>query len=132
VASARQYLTFRCAGQHCAVAAERVFGIAPAVENAAFAQFQRRPVYIIDAIGKLRLTPKPGVVNRHMIVFETGNELAGFACERVGNVLAYRDSDLRQGWLHGRGRRRKLIDPDDLVEPTEIANALAAQFAQLY
>jgi len=47
--------------------------------------------------------------------------LLGFVADRIADVLAYRDRDLRHCALRGKGRPRKLVDFHQLVTEDEWA-----------
>jgi chemotaxis signal transduction protein len=132
VGASKQYLTFRRAGQHCAILTTHVRGIAPVTRVTPFIQFQQRPVYVVAAGDKVNLHAKVEIVNRHLIIVERGAELAGILCERITGNLTYREHEHKNGWLYGQGRRRQIVDPDALVTAEEIGKALSEHLAKLY
>lgn len=132
MAASQQYLTFRCAGHHCAILAAHVRGIAPVSEPTPFIQFQQRPVYVVDAASKLSLQGKTETAHRHVIIIECGSELAGILCERITGNLSYREHEHKSGWLYGHGRRRQIVTAAALVTAEEIGKALTEHLARLY
>ena len=52
-------------------------------------------------------------------------QLLGFVAGRISDVVIYRNRDLRSGALRGKGRPRKLIDFDQLINENELAELWA-------
>lgn len=55
-----------------------------------------------------------------IVVVETKGRLAGFIAERVSEVIDLRQKDFRSGAVRGRGRTRKVLDPEELLRTEEI------------
>jgi len=57
-----------------------------------------------------------------VLEFTSGTRLLllGFVADRVSDVVVYRDRDLRNGALRGKGRPRKLVDFEQLVSKNEL------------
>jgi chemotaxis signal transduction protein len=60
-------------------------------------------------------------VTQKLVVLDVaiGTEI-GFLAERVSDVLEYHARDFRDGFLHGQGRRRRVIDFDALVTEADV------------
>ena len=99
---------------------------------APFIQYQRRFVYIVDAAPALGLPNQANGKARHLIIFACGMNLAGIPCEHVAGFLEFRDCELRNGWLYGQGRRRFVIDLDQVIQGHQVSQALAEHLAQVY
>jgi len=83
--------------------------------------FSGRPVVVVDLRLRLNLTAKNQGAQPQIVVVEAaGGHLAGFIADRVANVLRYRSRDLRHGVLHGAGRRRQLVDVDEVIRENDL------------
>ena len=118
-------MTFRTTGKDFATLAAGVRGIVPAGELLQFpglpfgvvglAHYRGATLLVLDLAARLHLPPleKPG---RKLVVMELdGGTLIGFLAERICDVLQYHARDLRDGFLHGQGRRRRVIALDQLI-----------------
>lgn len=121
-----KYLTFRAAGQDLAAAATVVRGIIPPGEILlldrlprgvlGLAHYRGGMLAVIDLAEVLHIKPYPEKTPRKLVVVEAANgTLAGCLSEKVCDVLEYHARDHREGFLHGQGRRRRLIDFDQLI-----------------
>jgi chemotaxis signal transduction protein len=130
----KSYLTFRLAGQDLAMEAARVRAILPPSELLSLAArtgllgvttLKGQTVAVLDLCSKLGLpqagpSPRPKIVV--LEVFAEGcPHLAGFVADRVSDVVTYRQRDLCNGVLKGKGRPRRLIDFDCLVKEEDLA-----------
>ena len=74
---------------------------------------------VIDLRSKLGLTKASGGRMPCIVVVEVrangGQQLAGFIADRVSNVVELRKRDLRKGMMRGRGRPRRVLDPDEIL-----------------
>jgi chemotaxis signal transduction protein len=81
-------------------------------------------VGVIDLRSRLGLAHAGQGSQPKIVVLEltagTRQHLLGFVADRISDVVIYRDSDLRSGALRGKGRPRKLIDFDQLVNKKEL------------
>jgi chemotaxis signal transduction protein len=140
---ARDYLPFRLARNDFAVEAARVRGILAARDfkaappapqllqflgdrlfakwNCGFATFCGRDVPVIDLRGLLHLPHATHGRRPYIIVVEIatpeGPWLTGFIADRVSAVVHVRDRDLSEEKVKVRGRSRRLLNPDRLLNP---------------
>jgi chemotaxis signal transduction protein len=131
----KPYLTFRVARQELAVEAARVRGILPLSELdpmpgarpglVGVTSLKGQVVGVIDLRTKLQLPHASQGSQPKIVIVEltkaTGQHLVGFVADRISDVVVYRDRDLRNGSLRGKGRPRKLVDLDQLVSEDELA-----------
>ena len=136
VPGAGQYLTFRVARERFAVTAARVRGILPVrdLEPVApspdlyrhfgewicgFASLNGQDVAVVDLRGRLRLPHATHGRHPSIIVVEIdtpqGPRLTGFIADRVSEVFHARERDVSAGKLHVRGRTRRVLDPNSLL-----------------
>jgi chemotaxis signal transduction protein len=108
-----KYLTFRIAGREFAMDATRVRGILPIHELGG------RDFPVIDLRSKLGLTKASGGRMPCIVVVEVGandeTRLVGFVADRVSDVVQLRKRDLRNGMTRGKGRPRRVLDPDVIL-----------------
>jgi chemotaxis signal transduction protein len=133
--SPKPYLTFRVARQDLAMEAACVRGILPLtdLEPAAdgrsgllgITSLKGQVVGVIDLRSRLQLPQASEGSQPKIVVLEltagTRQHLLGFVADRISDVVVYRDRDLRNGALRGKGRPRKLVDFDQLVSDNELA-----------
>jgi len=130
----KPYLTFRVARQDLAMEAACIRGILPLTDLEPVAPGRRgllgltslkgQMVGVIDLRTRLGLAhagqgSQPKIV---VLEFTSGTRLLllGFVADRVSDVVIYRDRDLRNGALRGKGRPRKLVDFEQLVSKNEL------------
>jgi len=123
---AGKYLTFRIARQDFAMNAEHVRGILPVHEMVAletphdwicgFAAVGGRDFPVLDLRAKLDIARGSQGREPFVVVVETGGRLAGFIADRISEVLDLRTRDFRNGAVRGRGRRRRVLDPDQIMK----------------
>lgn len=82
-------------------------------------------VTVIDLRRRLQLPHASRGSQPKIIVLEltasARQHLLGFVADRISDLVVYRDRDLRDGTLFGKGRPRKLVDFDQLVSENELA-----------
>jgi chemotaxis signal transduction protein len=126
-----EYLTFRLARRDLAVDASRVRGVLPLSELKSVphlrpgilgvVNFSGRPVVVIDFRIRLHLTAESQGAQQRIVVVETASgRFAGFVADRVADVISYRSRDVHDGALHGSGRRRLLVDLDQVVSEDDL------------
>lgn len=83
-----------------------------------------RMVGVIDLRSRLGLAHAGQGSQPKIVVLEltagTRQHLLGFVADRISDVVVYRDRDLRNGALRGKGRPRKLVDFDQLISKSEL------------
>ena len=133
--SPKAYLTFRLARHDLAMEASRVRGILPLSELIpipgvltgllGFTALRGEPVAVLDLCEKLGLhSSRPGSQPKIVIlevISEEGPHMAAFMADRISDVVVYRERNLHNGVLKGKGRPRKLIDFDRLVSEGVLA-----------
>jgi purine-binding chemotaxis protein CheW len=134
--SPKDYLTFRLARRDLAVDAARVRGIVPLAELTpvpsarqgvvGVVNFSGRPVVVVDLRMRLGFAAESqGAQQRIVVVEASGGHLAGFVADRVANIIRYRSRDLRAGVLLGSGRRRQLVEVDQVVSEDDLVRLWA-------
>jgi chemotaxis signal transduction protein len=128
----KHYLTFTIARQDFAMDASRVRAIlaiaellpVPNLKSGAvgLTRVNGRAVAVFDLKRKLKFSQASRGRNAKIVVVECGAaDLAGFLVDRISDVVVYRARDLRAGVFRGMGRPRRLLDPDILIGPEEVA-----------
>jgi purine-binding chemotaxis protein CheW len=124
-----KYLTFRVAGREFAMDATRVRGILPIHELVLLetlpaglrgvAMMGGRDFPVVDLKSKLGLTKALGGRTPCIVVVEVtatgGARLVGFVADRVSAVVQLRERDFRNGIARTKGRRRRVLDPDEIL-----------------
>jgi chemotaxis signal transduction protein len=127
------------ADQHLALEAARVRGILPPGELIPLPGIQKgllglttlkgKTIAVIDLCGKLGLAGGNPALRQKIVIFEViageTRHVAAFMADRVSDVVVYRYRDLQNGILKGRGRPRRLIDCDHLVQEKDLAGLSA-------
>ena len=137
--SSKDYLTFRLARRDLAVDSSRVRGILPLTELLqvpgasshvlGVASLSGHPVIVIDLRSRLHFTAaSQGAQQRIVVVEAEGGRLAGFVADRVANVVRYRSRDLRHGVLRGAGRRRQLVEIDEVIGDNDLVRLWPINF----
>ncbi len=90
-----------------------------------FTALKGEPVAVLDLGEKLGLhSARPGSQPKIVIlevISEEGPHMAAFLADRISDVVVYRERNLHNGVLKGKGRPRKLIDFDRLVREGVLA-----------
>jgi len=80
-----------------------------------FAAVAGRDFPVLDLTAKLAIPRGPPGREPFVIVVETTGRLAGFVADRVSELLDLRVHDFRNGVVRGRGRPRRVLDPDQIM-----------------
>ncbi len=129
--SSKEYLTFRVAGKELALDVERVRAILPIEELIPLpstrpgvmgaVKLTSGTAVVVDLGARLKLPEAvPGPQRRVVVVEAATGHLAGFAVDRVSNVIRYRSLALRNGVLYGIGRARRVVDVDQVVSEDDL------------
>jgi hypothetical protein len=84
-----------------------------------FSVLQGRAFPVIDLKSKLGIPQgsqgrQPCIVVVE-VVTQLGPQLAGFVADRISEVIPARERDFSRGKLRGKGRPRRVLDPDILL-----------------
>lgn len=129
------YLTFRIARQEFAMDAARVRGLLPAHEMTpldssdvicGIASLRAHDFPVVDLRRRFGLEPGPGGRQPCIIVVELpGPRLVGFIADRISEVVALRDRDVKGDRIRVGGRARPLLDPDSILSAQDFEDFAA-------
>ncbi|HVO99545.1 MAG TPA: chemotaxis protein CheW [Bryobacteraceae bacterium] len=125
-----KYLTFRVARREFAMSADPVRGILPLQEMVAsraqdsgtcgFARLGGRDFPVVNLAAKLSLPRELRGREPLIVVVEIQGRLAGFIAERISGVIDLRQKDFRSGAVRGRGRTRRVLDAEQILQADKI------------